>query len=117
MVHTTSAAERDLVKTYDLHANAYDVKSTDLDRFVETVQAFGEVSTKPWRGSWSGQRTVACDAGARRSGSSTGRPVECHTRDHHNRRGLEDRDAEGNEDLLRDQTICGSMPPRPDLPA
>jgi chemotaxis family two-component system response regulator Rcp1 len=36
---TTSEAERDLVRTYDLHANAYVVKPIDLDRFIEVVQA------------------------------------------------------------------------------
>ena len=39
VVLTTSEAERDLVRTYDLHANAYVVKPIDLDRFVEVVQA------------------------------------------------------------------------------
>jgi chemotaxis family two-component system response regulator Rcp1 len=39
VVLTTSAAERDLVKSYDLHANAYVVKPIDLDRFIEIVQA------------------------------------------------------------------------------
>jgi two-component system, chemotaxis family, response regulator Rcp1 len=39
VVLTTSAAERDLVKSYDLHANAYVVKPLDLDRFIEVVQA------------------------------------------------------------------------------
>ncbi len=39
VVLTTSAAERDLVKSYDLHANAYVVKPLDLDRFTEVVQA------------------------------------------------------------------------------
>jgi chemotaxis family two-component system response regulator Rcp1 len=39
VVLTTSAAERDLVKTYGLHANAYVVKPIDLDRFIEIVQA------------------------------------------------------------------------------
>ena len=39
VVLTTSAAERDLVKTYDLHANAYVVKPLGLDRFIEVVQA------------------------------------------------------------------------------
>jgi chemotaxis family two-component system response regulator Rcp1 len=36
---TTSAAERDLVKTYDLHANAYVIKPIDLDRFIQVVRA------------------------------------------------------------------------------
>ena len=39
VVLTTSEAERDLVKTYDLHANAYVVKPIDFNRFIEVVQA------------------------------------------------------------------------------
>jgi two-component system, chemotaxis family, response regulator Rcp1 len=39
VVLTTSAAERDLVKSYDLHANAYVVKPLNLDQFIEVVQA------------------------------------------------------------------------------
>ncbi len=39
VVMTTSAAERDLIKSYDLHANAYVVKPMDLDQFIEVVQA------------------------------------------------------------------------------
>jgi CheY-like chemotaxis protein len=39
VVMTTSEAERDLIKTYNLHANAYVVKPLDLERFVEVVQA------------------------------------------------------------------------------
>jgi chemotaxis family two-component system response regulator Rcp1 len=39
VVLTTSEAERDLIKSYDLHANAYIVKPIDLDRFIEVVQA------------------------------------------------------------------------------
>ena len=39
VVLTTSEAERDLVKTYDLHANAYVVKPIDLDRFMEVVRS------------------------------------------------------------------------------
>ena len=39
VVLTTSEAERDLIKSYDLHANAYVVKPIDLDRFIEIVQA------------------------------------------------------------------------------
>jgi two-component system, chemotaxis family, response regulator Rcp1 len=39
VVLTTSAAERDLVKTYDLHANAYVIKPIDLDRFIQVVRA------------------------------------------------------------------------------
>ena len=39
VILTTSAAERDLVKSYGLHANAYIVKPIDLDQFIEVVQA------------------------------------------------------------------------------
>jgi two-component system, chemotaxis family, response regulator Rcp1 len=39
VVLTTSEAERDLLRTYDLHANAYIVKPIDLDRFIEVVEA------------------------------------------------------------------------------
>ncbi len=39
VVMTTSAAERDLIKSYDLHANAYIVKPMDLDQFIQVVRA------------------------------------------------------------------------------
>jgi two-component system, chemotaxis family, response regulator Rcp1 len=39
VVLTTSAAERDLVRTYDLNANTYIVKPLDLDQFIEVVHA------------------------------------------------------------------------------
>ena len=39
VVMTSSEAERDLVRTYGLHANAYVVKPIDIDDFVEVVQA------------------------------------------------------------------------------
>src|SRR5215216_6451201 len=39
VVLTTSEAERDMVKTYNLHANAYIVKPIDLNRFIEVVEA------------------------------------------------------------------------------
>jgi two-component system, chemotaxis family, response regulator Rcp1 len=42
VVLTTSAAERDLVTSYGLHANAYIVKPIGLDQFVEVVQAIEE---------------------------------------------------------------------------
>ena len=38
VVMTSSEAERDLVKTYGLHANAYVVKPIDMAGFVEVVQ-------------------------------------------------------------------------------
>ena len=39
VVMTSSEAERDLVRSYGLHANAYVVKPIDLNRFIEVVQA------------------------------------------------------------------------------
>src|SRR5215216_7826533 len=39
VVLTTSAAERDLLKSYDLHANDYIVKPIDLNQFIDVVQA------------------------------------------------------------------------------
>jgi chemotaxis family two-component system response regulator Rcp1 len=39
VILTTSAAERDLVRTYGMHANAYVVKPLDLDQFIKVVQA------------------------------------------------------------------------------
>jgi len=39
VILTTSQAEQDIVKTYDLHANCYITKPVDLDRFIEVVRA------------------------------------------------------------------------------
>jgi chemotaxis family two-component system response regulator Rcp1 len=39
VVLTTSAAERDLLKTYHLHANAYIIKPLDLNQFIDIVHA------------------------------------------------------------------------------
>ena len=39
LVLTTSNAEDDIVKTYDLHANCYIVKPVGLERFVEVVRS------------------------------------------------------------------------------
>ena len=39
VVLTSSKAEHDVVKTYDLHANSYIVKPVDLDKFIDIVQA------------------------------------------------------------------------------
>lgn len=39
IVLSSSKAEQDLIKTYDLHANAYILKPLDLDRFTEIVTA------------------------------------------------------------------------------
>ncbi len=38
VVLTTSAAEEDILRSYDLHANAYVTKPVDFDRFVEVVR-------------------------------------------------------------------------------
>ena len=38
VVMTSSEAERDLVRTYDLHANAYIIKPMDLNGFADVVQ-------------------------------------------------------------------------------
>lgn len=37
VVLTTSAAEQDIVKSYELHANCYITKPVDLDKFVEII--------------------------------------------------------------------------------
>jgi chemotaxis family two-component system response regulator Rcp1 len=39
VIVTTSKAEADIVKTYDLHANCYVTKPLDLDQFVIMVQS------------------------------------------------------------------------------
>jgi two-component system, chemotaxis family, response regulator Rcp1 len=39
VVLTTSAAERDVLQAYDLHANCYVTKPVDLDQFVNIVQS------------------------------------------------------------------------------
>jgi CheY-like chemotaxis protein len=38
IVLTTSDADEDVVRSYDLHANAYVTKPVDFDRFVDTVR-------------------------------------------------------------------------------
>jgi chemotaxis family two-component system response regulator Rcp1 len=38
VVLTTSAAERDILKAYDLHANCYITKQVDLEQFMRVVQ-------------------------------------------------------------------------------
>jgi two-component system, chemotaxis family, response regulator Rcp1 len=38
VVLTTSAAERDILKAYDLHANCYITKPVDLEQFIRVVQ-------------------------------------------------------------------------------
>lgn len=39
VVLTTSAAEQDILKTYNLHANCYIVKPVDLDQFIEVIRS------------------------------------------------------------------------------
>jgi chemotaxis family two-component system response regulator Rcp1 len=39
VVLTTSAAERDILKAYNLHANCYIAKPVDLDQFIRVVQS------------------------------------------------------------------------------
>ena len=39
VVLTSSEAEQDIIKTYDLHANSYIVKPITLDQFVRVVNA------------------------------------------------------------------------------
>jgi CheY-like chemotaxis protein len=39
VVLTTSQAEEDIVRTYDLHANCYISKPVDLDRFMTVVRS------------------------------------------------------------------------------
>jgi len=41
VVLTTSAAERDLVESFKLHANSYLVKPVDYSKFDEMIQAMG----------------------------------------------------------------------------
>ncbi len=42
VVLTTSEAEEDVLRSYDLHANAYVSKPVDFDRFVGVVQQIDE---------------------------------------------------------------------------
>ena len=39
VILTTSQAEQDIVKGYDLHANAYVVKPVDMDQFITVVKS------------------------------------------------------------------------------
>jgi two-component system, chemotaxis family, response regulator Rcp1 len=39
VVLTTSAAEEDIIRTYDLHANCYITKPVDLDQFMKVVRS------------------------------------------------------------------------------
>lgn len=39
VILTTSEAEQDILKTYDLHANCYITKPVDLDQFISLVKS------------------------------------------------------------------------------
>lgn len=39
VILTTSGADEDIRKSYDLHANCYITKPVDMDRFIEVVKA------------------------------------------------------------------------------
>ena len=39
---TTSKAEEDVLRSYDLHANSYIIKPVDLDQFIKVVQSIEE---------------------------------------------------------------------------
>jgi CheY-like chemotaxis protein len=39
VVLTTSTAERDILRAYDLHANAYITKPLDFDQFIKVVES------------------------------------------------------------------------------
>jgi two-component system, chemotaxis family, response regulator Rcp1 len=39
VILTTSQAEQDILRSYDLHANAYVVKPVDLDQFMRVVKS------------------------------------------------------------------------------
>ena len=39
VILTTSRAEQDVLRTYDLHANCYITKPVDLDQFIRVVQS------------------------------------------------------------------------------
>jgi CheY-like chemotaxis protein len=42
VVLTTSKAEEDILRSYDLHANAYVTKPVDFGRFIEVVRQIDE---------------------------------------------------------------------------
>jgi chemotaxis family two-component system response regulator Rcp1 len=42
VVLTTSKAEEDILKTYDLHANCYIAKPVDLDQFIRVVKSIDD---------------------------------------------------------------------------
>ncbi len=41
VILTTSGAEKDIIRAYELHANAYITKPLDFDQFIEVVKSIG----------------------------------------------------------------------------
>jgi CheY-like chemotaxis protein len=41
VILTTSGAEKDILRAYDLHANAYITKPLDFDQFIKVVESIG----------------------------------------------------------------------------
>ena len=39
VILTTSKSEEDIIKTYNLHANAYVTKPVDFDQFIEVIKS------------------------------------------------------------------------------
>ena len=39
VVLTTSKAEEDIIKSYDLHANSYITKPVDFDQFIRVIKS------------------------------------------------------------------------------
>jgi two-component system, chemotaxis family, response regulator Rcp1 len=61
VVLTTSRAEEDIVRSYDLHANAYVTKPVDLTQFLNVIRSFEEfwlavVTLPPKNGTTDAQR-------------------------------------------------------------
>jgi CheY-like chemotaxis protein len=41
VILTTSGAKKDILKAYDLHANAYIIKPLDFDQFIKVAESIG----------------------------------------------------------------------------
>ena len=48
VVLTTSKAEEDVLRTYDLHANCYITKPVDLEQFIVGGEGRSRSSGSPW---------------------------------------------------------------------
>ena len=46
IILTTSNAEKDIIKAYDLHANAYIVKPLDFDEFMKVIKSITDFWSK-----------------------------------------------------------------------